>query len=74
MPYRHVATDRAGLNAEAVAAAVARRAGTSPCACCGLPLDPVLTRAGFETHPCCSPDEVSAAWPPLTWDKRLVLA
>jgi hypothetical protein len=36
------------------------------CARCRRRLDPVLTGAGFRTHPCCWPGEVSALWPPET--------
>jgi len=36
------------------------------CAVCGSPLDPVLSRNGYRTHPCCRPDEKP--------DKRLALA
>jgi hypothetical protein len=88
VPYRRVATDRAGLNPGAVAAAAAAAAGLARCQGhitdpphtdaagrhrpesrrpCGRPLDPALTAAGFRSHPCCDPDEVNPAWPPLPW-------
>jgi hypothetical protein len=35
------------------------------CAVCETAMDPVLPAAGFTTHPCCDPDEVSLLWPPL---------
>jgi hypothetical protein len=37
--------------------------GLELCAVCQLPMDPVLRAAGFTTHPCCDPDEVSPLWP-----------
>jgi hypothetical protein len=41
------------------------REGSSwqPCSVCQLPMDPVLPTAGFTTHPCCDPDEISQLWP-----------
>ncbi len=33
---------------------------------CPLVLDPILVTAGFMTHPCCDPGEVSELWPPET--------
>jgi Helix-turn-helix domain len=33
------------------------------CSVCQLPMDPVLPAAGFTTHPCCDPDEVSPLRP-----------
>lgn len=40
--------------------------GPALCAVCQLPMDPVLPKAGFTTHPCCDPNEVSPDWPPAT--------
>jgi hypothetical protein len=34
---------------------------------CPLALDPILTAAGFTTHPGCDPSERSELWPPMTW-------
>jgi hypothetical protein len=73
MPYRRDATDRA---------AAARNAGLAWCEGwitdpprhgrksrprrCGVRLDPVLTAAGYTTHPCCDPaEEESAAAGPV---------
>jgi hypothetical protein len=33
------------------------------CAVCQLPMDPALVAAGYSTHPCCDPYEVSPLWP-----------
>jgi hypothetical protein len=33
------------------------------CLVCHLVMDPVLPPAGFSTHPCCDPYEVSPLWP-----------
>jgi hypothetical protein len=39
---------------------------------CGRPLDPVLSLAGFQTHPCCDPAEVSATCPPMAWPDEML--
>jgi hypothetical protein len=62
MPYRRAATDRAGLNPAAVAAARERHAATWDCLVCGHPLDRGLALAGTRLHPCCDGPEPMEPW------------
>jgi hypothetical protein len=39
---------------------------------CMVPLDPALIAAGFRSHPCCDPAEVSPIWPPMPWPERIL--
>jgi hypothetical protein len=52
-----------GAHKESSKEGAGRTNGLALCALCQTPMDPVLPAAGFTTHPCCDPDEVSPLWP-----------